>query len=368
MIPLPMLLTPTMLTAVMLTAVAFGQGTVPSGGSHGAAVDGTLRNGSTNEDISNRQQESYGQSAEPPDPQSLLEEALRTLETRSSVTARIRQEIDLFGKRLVGSGNYLEKRPDSDSLRIQGRLDRPYLLVRLELKIQHGDQSSSLVQVAALPDNDDRRFLWTKRKVLDKQQLSRVDLDQVAEAYVAEEYATQELEQAGETAPQLNRIGILQAEGGLAKIIQSLLASFDFTDAQLGRMGKQGQLVWRLQGQWKPEKLARAAGKLRQEGNAATPLDPSRLPPHLPDQVVLHLRHEDLFPYRIEYRRTVSQLTNRSVESRSVESTTRTMVTMAFYDIVIDMPVSEQPFIYSPGGLEFTYDTADYLESLRTEK
>ncbi|MEE8450373.1 MAG: hypothetical protein V3R99_00610 [Thermoguttaceae bacterium] len=328
------MLATTMLAATMLAAVAFGQEVVPSGESHGAAVEGTLRSGSPYEGVSNVQQESYDQSDESPDPQSLLEDALRILEMRRSVVARIRQEIDLFGKRLVGSGIYLEQ--------LQGR-DR---LVRLELKIQHGEQASSLVQVAALPDKNGRRFLWTKRKVLDTEQLSRIDLDQVAK----------ELERADTETPRFDQPAMLQAEGGLAKILRGLHASFDFTDAQLGRLGKQGQLVWRIQGQWKPEQLARAVPKLREEGRAATPLDPSRLPPHLPDLVVLHLRHEDLFPYRIEYRRTVSQ------------RSTRAMVTMEFYDIVVDMAVSPRRFEYNPGDLDYTDDTADYLDSLRGEK
>lgn len=329
------------LATAVLAYVAFGQGAVPSGKSHDAAVEGTLRSGSTNEDVNHSQPKGYDRSTESTDPQLLLEEALRILERRHSIAARIRQEIDLFGKRLVGSGSYLEKREGSDRL------------VRLELKIQHGDQSSSLVQVAALRNSKGDRFLWTKRKLLGEEQLSRIDLDQVA----------QELGRADKATPRLGRMGMLQAEGGLAKILRGLHASFDFTDARLGRLGKQGQLVWRLQGQWKPEQLARAVPNLREEGEAATPLDPSRLPPHLPDQIVLHLRHEDLFPYRIEYRRTLSK-----PSTRSGEPATRTMVTMELYDIVVDMAVSEQRFVYNPGDLDFTDDTADYLDSLRGEK
>ncbi|HYW78742.1 MAG TPA: hypothetical protein VE890_04160 [Thermoguttaceae bacterium] len=342
---MPLRLAVTVLSVAIHAGLALGQQAATSGGPHAAAVGDTLQNGPQNEVASSYREKSYAYSTESPDPQAILEDALRILQMRRSVAARIRQEIDLFGKRLVGSGNYLEQ--------VQGR----NRLVRLELKIQHDDQVSSLVQVAALPDSDDRRFLWTKRKVLDKEQLSRIDLDLVAQARAAQASETPDA-----TSPRPIRMGLLQAEGGLGKILRGLHASFDFTDAQLGRLGEQGDLVWRLQGKWKPEQLARALGKKTKEGEVVASFESNDLPPHLPDRVVLHLRHEDLFPYRIEYRRTVSQTADGSSEPA-----TQAMVTMEFYDVVVDQDISPHLFDYNPGDLEYSDDTAEYLDSLQTE-
>ena len=60
---------------------------------------------------------------------------MRTLEGRSSISAGIHHQVDLFGKQLFGSGSYLELRQPGVPL------------VRLELRIQIGDQISSLLQV-----------------------------------------------------------------------------------------------------------------------------------------------------------------------------------------------------------------------------
>ncbi len=253
----------------------------------------------------------------------LLEAAVRTLEAHNSVSAKIRQEVNLFGKRLFGSGSYWEQR--------QG----PNHLLRLELKIQLGDQTSSLLQVC------DGRFLWTKCKLPDKEELGRIDVAR----------ARQALEQAGKIPGQGN-LGVLPGLGGVPRMLRGLYAAFDFTSAQPGRWGKHKRPVWRLEGRWKPEQLVKLLPDQKQTIQAGNFPDLSKLPEHLPDHVVLLLGQEARFPYRIEYRRTDG-------------CATRVMVAMDLYDVDINVPIDPNRFVYNPGDLKYSDETDRFLESLK---
>ena len=267
-----------------------------------------------------------------PRPQALVAAAVRTLEGHNSVYAQIRHEVDLFGRSLAGFGSYLEQR--------QGR----NRLVRLELRIQLGDQTSSLLQVC------DGRFLWTYRKLLDNGKLSRIDVAR----------ATWGLERA-RTAPEKGDMDMLPGLGGLPKVLRGLHAAFDFTSARKGRLGQLP--VWRLRGQWKPQQLAKILPEQEEAIQAGEAPDLTMLPQHLPDQVILLLGQEDWFPYRIEYRRALSKKAIRPGSSAS-----RAIVTMEMFHVDINGPIDRNSFIYNPGDLEFTDQTESFLESLGVEE
>ena len=253
-----------------------------------------------------------------------LEQAILTLEGYNSVSAKIRHTSHLFGKRLVGSGKYDEQRPGSQN---------PHL--RMELKIQIGDQVSSFLQVC------DGQYLWTYRKLLDDGKLSRVNIIRVIEA----------LERAEET-PLAHKIGQWPALGGLPRLLRGLQATFDFTSIQQTQIpdGHSDQLpVWKLRGQWKPEKLAKVFSKDEKTPQQGS-FDLSTLPPHLPDHVVLFLGTEHLFPYRIEYRRSAPRV--------------HTTVSMQLYEVRFNAPTHSTQFIYNPGDLEPSDQTEAFLESL----
>ena len=89
------------------------------------------------------------------------------------------------------------------------------------------------------------------------------------------------------------------------------------------------------------------------------PPDTSKLPEYLLDQVVLLLGREDLFPYRIEYRRTTSEKA-----SHPGGPTSRALVTMDLFEVNINVPIDPARFIYSPGDIEFSDQTAAFLQTL----
>ena len=259
--------------------------------------------------------------------------AVRTLEGRNGVSARIRQRIDLFGKQFVGSGVYFQQRAGSDHL------------IRLELRILVGNQQSSLLQVLA-PPNSDGHYLWTYRKLPDGEKLSRIDLVRAARAL-----------KKAETMPGRGTEGTLVGFGGLPKLLRGLQAAFDFDTVQPARFDRLA--VWTLRGHWKPDRLAKILPDQKAAIEAGEPADLSKLPDHLPDHVVLMLGQEDLFPYRIEYRRGIARKEGGEKDSRA-------LVTMELFDVKLDVPIDRTRFIYNPGNTRFVDETDSFLSSLGT--
>ena len=267
---------------------------------------------------------------ETPSGKDLLAASIRTLESYRSISAEILHEVDLFDQRLVGSGQYWEQR--------QGRP-----LIRLVLKLQVGDKTSSLQQVC------DGQFLWTNRNLHGQSKLTRLDVAR----------AEQALRQTADAAPRED-LHVLPGIGGLAKVLRGLSTAFEFTSAEPGRWGKEQRPVWRLHGQWRLRWLTKILPDQKEALEAGEPPELSKLPPHLPDRVVLLLGQDDLFPYRMEYRRLTS--------SGSEQSTTRALVTMQLFNVTLNTPLDPTLFSYQPGDLEYSDETARFLKQLGLEE
>jgi len=271
-------------------------------------------------------------------PRALLDNAIAALENTGSVSARVFHEVDLFNRRLVGKGVYWEQR--------QG----PHRLIRYELKLQLGDQTSSLVQVVA-PPTADGHFMWTKRKLRDEERLSRLDVTRAIKALA--EVARKPGQEGREMLPGL---------GGLPRILRGLHSAFDFTSVQAGQLRLQADRlpVWQLRGQWKPEQLIKVLPHQKEAIEAGEDVDLSKLPEHLPNHVLLMLGQDDLFPYRIEYRRATGR------KAGGPES--HPLVTMQLFEVVRNVPIDPGRFQYSPGTLEFQDQTESFLKSLGVEQ
>jgi hypothetical protein len=265
-------------------------------------------------------------------PQAILEAAVRALESRGSVAAKIHQQVHLFDKELAGRGNYLELR--------QG----PVPLIRLELQIQIGDQVSSLLQVC------DGQTFWSYTKLADKETLTRLDAVR----------ATAALRQAAQR-PDRNSPAALPGLGGLSKLLRALDASFRFTTAEQGRSRQRA--VWRLQGGWQPAQLARLLPKQAAAINQGQPADLRRLPQHVPDRVVLFLGLDDLFPYRIEYRRAADKKDGSSTADEG-----RLLVSIDLDDVTLNARIDRTRFFYNPGSGEPVDQTAAFLQSLEVRR
>jgi len=374
-------------TAGLLSAGGCGRPTGVAGGSPAAvspekpptSPDTAAKEFTASRPQSTSSQEPKADSAPRPQAREILQAAVRTLDSRDCVSARILQQVDLFDKQLVGSGVYLQQRVGTDQLLhvreplplapLAGRGGGAYLppvqeapplpplggrgaggerswdrlLIRLELRTQIGDQQSSLLQILS-PPTPAGHYLWTYCKLPDEERLSRVDLVRAAQA----------LDKAQHT-PGLGTEGMLSGLGGLPRLLRGLQAAFDFSSAEQGHFGRLP--VWRLQGQWKPDRLAKILPDQKAAIEAGRPPDLVKLPEHLPDRVVLMLGQDDLFPYRIEYRRGIPEKAGGRNDSRA-------LVTMELFDVKLNVPIDRNRFIYNRGSTDFSDQTESFISSL----
>jgi len=259
--------------------------------------------------------------------QALLEHAILRLESRRSVSAKIRHSVDLFGQKPVGSGLYLERRSPRE------------LQFRLEIRIQLGDDPSSLLHVC------DGRYLWMYRKLGDSESLSRIDVARVQRA----------LEESGDMG-RMASIGQWPGLGGLPRLLRGLYAAFEFTSVEETRLAAQLP-VWKLRGEWRKEKLARLLPEHKDAVKKGKLVNLSQLPEHLPDHVLVFLGRTDEFPYRIEYRRRKA----RPGKGEGI-SEDRSLVVMELFEVDLNAPIHPTRFLYAPGDLEYADETRRFLE------
>jgi len=258
----------------------------------------------------------------------LLQRSILCLEGRRSVATRVRQSVDLLGKQLVGSGQYLELHSEDG------------VMFRFEMRLQLEGQMNSLLEVS------DGRYLWTYRKDCADQSLTCLDLTRIAQA----------MEEAG----RLRDTGSLEqwpGTGGIARMLAGIDAAFEFHAAEEMRIGQQVRVV-KLEGRWKGDRLAKILPDQQAAIEQGRGVDLSKLPEHLPDRVVLFLGVEDLFPYRIEYRR------RESLPSDNGRPLDRLLVGIDFFEVSFNLPIDPNRFVYSPGNMSYSNATDDLLKAM----
>jgi outer membrane lipoprotein-sorting protein len=262
------------------------------------------------------------------DADALIAQAAIAITRHATVSAKIRQRIELFNQQMVGSGTYL-----------QGAWQKQ--LFRLELRIQVSDQVSTLRQVS------DGEKLWIYRELLDKQSLERIDLAEVRKA------------SAGATtgARQANIAGWL-GRAGLPGLLDSLAQNFHFKQMENTTLG--GVATVKLTGEWKPEVLAVLLPGQKEAIAAGEAPDLRKLRDQLPDQVVVWLGRDDLVPYRIDYRRRFPAA-HTHIEAFWPQRAT-TLVAMEFFEVRLNVPIDPATFTYSPGSLQPVDATDSYLQ------
>jgi hypothetical protein len=248
----------------------------------------------------------------------LLALSLAELASYDSVSAKIRQQIDLNGQELIGDGLYLQL--------ISGR----DLLLRLELKVQVGDQLCSSLQVS------DGRDLWVEEQCGTERTVDRIDVRVVAAAL-------------GRTKPPLAELGGGRLPlGGLPEWLHSLSVNFQFTYA--GETELAGVPVSMLVGTWRSDSLASMFPEQKKQIEAGQAVDLSKIPDHLPQEVVLLLGSEDHFPYLIDYRRYRPA---KALQSREPHSLLRVQI----YEVRIGSPIDLRQFVYQPGQVDVSDGT-----------
>ncbi len=260
--------------------------------------------------------------------QTLLVQAIRLAETHRSISARVWQRVELFGKQLEGSGTYLEQRSEEG------------LQLRLELKFPLDGEPCMLLQVC------NGRYLWKYEKFGTTAKLGRIDTWRVVQA----------LEERGGGAGWAN-LRPWPGWGGIPRLLRSLDRDFDFSAPQAAELPG-GFPTLRVEGRWKPDRLAALVPESKAAGQGRAG-DPSPLPPQVPHRVVLHLGRDDLFPYRIEFRRQ-----KPGSGDGSPSDADHPVAVMELREVVFNVPIGREQFHYDPGTLEYTEQTDRFLDSL----
>ena len=264
-------------------------------------------------------------------PQAVLRAAIDAIERRPSFSASIRHQVHLFDKHLFGSGSYQELRQGGTPM------------IRLELSTQIGDQVSSFLQVC------DGKCLWTYRKLFDETTLTRVDA--VRRTRSAPSDGRRPRPGPRGNAPRVGRPIAVAPRPGRQLLLHHRRTGAGETAREVpARLEAGGRLA---------AGAARAAIAAAEAAiEQGKPVNTTRLSKHLPDRVVLLLGQEDLFPYRIEYRRQVDK------KEASEGEETRSLVTMELYEVNLNALAEPTRFLYNPGSMEPEDQTESFLLSL----
>ncbi|MCA9240286.1 MAG: hypothetical protein KDA37_08810, partial [Planctomycetales bacterium] len=139
--------------------------------------------------------------------QQLVRRAAAAVESPSSASLEMRQNIRLFGHQLVATGRY------------QQLGSGPERRMRLDMKTSVAGQSASVQQIC------DGRFLWVRREVGGGSQLGRVDLRRIQ----------QELAQRQHEGATLDAATQWVVLGGLPQLIVRLEQNFQFDAPQAAK-------------------------------------------------------------------------------------------------------------------------------------
>ena len=255
----------------------------------------------------------------------LIAHAATELGRHQAIAANLREQINLFGHQVFGKGTYLQ----------QGRGEN--LKLRMEIKLEHvAGRTSSVQQVS------DGTNFWLLQDTGGPPRISRIDLRRVRESL------------ARQPSPKPQTASWL-AIGGLPKLLDSLDRSFRFGPVRSGRLDRLD--VWIIEGDWDRAALAELAPDQAARLKAGGPPDDSRLPEQIPNRVRLMVGRDDLFPYRIEYRRV-------SFENGQLPGTGdgALLVLMELVEVELNGPIDARNFIYQP--TKYDDITATYLKGL----
>lgn len=277
----------------------------------------------------------------------LVVQARLQLERRLSVTARIRYQAMIERRALAGFGGYWQ----------QGRGDDMHM--RFELRINH--DNTSLLQVS------NGRFIWTDQQVPAGRTITRLDLRKVrSETSRPEDELTDLVTGSIRPAPAEPELSL--RTGGLPTLLKVLGDCFAFSPHQSMRWTPAQPLeglpatlpVYAVVGRWKPEVLALFVP----EGQG-----PEALPDRLPQEVLLLFGQSDLFPYRIEFRRSRPKSASPADSPLAAYTlTSDPLMLLELSAVSFDSQVPAGQFDYSAGDANWIDRTSEYIDALKKQR
>ncbi len=250
----------------------------------------------------------------------LLHRALEIGMNRGSISAQARLRAELYEQQLFGSGTYHEARVRGD------------FLSRIEFKIPMAGGIGLFQRV------NDAKFLWTHLDLPSlsgerQHRVSRVDLQRVKDE---------------------SKVGPREL-AGIPGLLWRLDRAFEFAPPKSGQW--QQVPVWLVTGiRRDPEQ---ATG-----GTVATTQGPKFVETQaVPASVAIALGQDDLFPYRLEFRRHRDTTPEGDASERGRDED-RPILVVEFYEVEFESPLHPQIFSYSPGELPVDDETDPFLEGI----
>lgn len=259
----------------------------------------------------------------------LLKTTVEALESQTSISVHVQQEIHLFDEHIVRAGTY------------EQGTGRP-LVWRLELKMRDGSRQSLFEQLS------DGRMVWLYERVADEQKLQKIDLERVSNS-LKDVAAAQ-----GSTPGGLLGWGV----GGLPRLLEGLNQAFEFGPPT--RASWKGQNAWRMEGVWRKAMLLRLLPDQKDKILRGQP-ELRKLPEQVPDRIVLHIGAADLFPLHIQYLRTPRPKFYEIWKSKRP----RQLSSIEFFDRKMGMTIDPRRFIWRAGNLEAADATEAYLANVK---
>jgi hypothetical protein len=261
----------------------------------------------------------------------LIRQAIRRLNEQDTVSANVRHRTDLFGQKLVGSGRYYQMKSPKG------------LKVRFSLAVRSDDRTVSLLHIC------NGRTVWVRDTINSTVQLSRIDLDRL-----------QKPADALDTDKPTSRTAL--PGGGLPQLLMALQMDFELGSPQDTEF--QQVPVWALSGRWKPAKLAARLPEVQDLYDDQGQLQMKQLPQQLPDRVLLLLGQDDLFPYHIDFRRTLSEEAPAEDTDDWYENS-RSMVTMELFEVQFGAALDPLLFVCRLADTDVADETDRYLSESR---
>jgi outer membrane lipoprotein-sorting protein len=260
--------------------------------------------------------------------------ARAALAGHQSISANIHQRIHLYGQELVAAGVFVQGPPAKN-------------LLYLDLKLKIGGQDSYRQQRC------DGKFYWLQRFEDGIPKLTRVDLKRVEAARAA----NAGLKAAGPAnlQPVAAKDGPpMLGLGGMAFLLDELADWCVFPKVEQRRLPtREATPVIVLEGGWQRERLLLWLPDQAEGASQGKPIDLSKLPPMLPDRIVVFLGRDDLFPRRIEY----SVSGSRDLPRDEPEP----LLQVHFDEVRFDVEVPPSKFTFEGGVVAPIDDTDGYL-------
>jgi hypothetical protein len=238
----------------------------------------------------------------------------RLVYDRRSVQATLRETVSMGPRSFRGDGNYTAG---------------PYPKLRLELSLEVGGTQGQLLEVC------DGTILWTVQQIGTQSDVAPEV--QVARTVISD--VTEALESTMDVPETFLIAGL--GVGGLPALLASLERSMTFE--AMRELEEEGRKFTVIQGRWSDEYLERLTGGQ----------EDIQLPAYMPDHVRIYFDTQTQFPTRILYLR----------RSEPGATTFVPLLSFEFSDVVLDGPVDDSLFQYTPGpDVKVRDRTGEYLK------